>query len=152
PVDPFLITSYRGIVYADFDIVRNFNFYRTAYPGILFINAVTFPYWRDKYTMNVLFERNDELRQYKADWRIYPKKYDLLLAERVQQEMPAELYVIKPRSEVLANGVIIVAHNDLDRVLQMILKAEETLEKHPDKKYSYWFKNKDTTFLIEKYY
>jgi len=152
PRDPFSITSYAGIVYAAFDIVRNFNSYRQTYPGILFIDAVTLPYWRDKYKMNELFEHNEELKQYKADWRLYPKKYDSLLVERIQKEMPAEFYVIKPRGEFLANGVIVVANKDLDNVLQMILEPLASLEKHPDKKYAYWCKNREDTFLIEKYY
>jgi hypothetical protein len=152
PIDPYSITSYAGIVYADYDVVRNFSSYCKAYPGILFMNAATFPYWRDKYKMNALFDLNDELKQYKADWRLYPKRYDSLLSERIQEEMPSEFYVIKPRSQVLANGVIIVASRDLDSVLQMILTPLASLERHPDKKYSYWWKNEDDTFLIEKYY
>jgi len=152
PVDPFSITSYAGMVYADFDVVRKFNSYCKTYPGILFMDAAILPYWKDKYKMNALFDLNDELKQYKADWRLYPKKYDAFLAERIQEEMPAEFYVIKPRGEILANGVIVVANSDLDSVLQMILKPLASLEKHPDKKYSYWWKNKDKTFLIEKYY
>lgn len=152
PTDPFFVISYAGMVYADFDVIRNFNFYRTSYPGILFINAATFPYWKDKYTMNAIFDRNDALKQYKADWRLYPKKYDSLLSERIQEEMSSEFYVIKPRGEVLANGVIVVAREDLDEVLQIILNPSPSLEKHSDKKYSYWWKNKDDTFLIEKYY
>lgn len=150
--EPFSITSYAGIVYGAFDVVQHFNSYQTSYPGILFVDAATFPYWRDKYKMNVLFDLNDELKQYKADWRLYSKKYDPCLSERIQQEMPSSFYVIKPRSEVLANGVIVVASSDLDNVLQMILEPLSILQKHPDKKYSYWWKNKDDTFLIEKYY
>lgn len=152
PIDPFLVTSYAGIVYADMDVVRNFNFYYKACPGIIFINAVTFPYWIDKYKMSALFNLNGELKQYKADWRLYPKKYDSLLSERIQEEMPSEFYVIKPRTEFLANGVIVVSSSDLDNVLYIILEPSAILEKHPDKKYAYWFKNKDNTFLIEKYY
>ena len=152
PINRFFINSYKGIVYADFDIVRNFNSYYKTYPGIVFMNAATFPYWRDKYKMNALFSLNDELKQYKADWRLYPKKYDSFLSERIQEEMPSEFYVIKPRGEVLANGVIVAANRDLDSVLQMILEPLASLKKHPDKKYSYWWKNKDDTFLIEKYY
>ncbi|HEV2601774.1 MAG TPA: hypothetical protein VGT41_05800 [Candidatus Babeliales bacterium] len=151
-VDPCCITSYAGIVYADLDIVGNFDYYRKLCPGILFLNAATFPYWNDKYKMNALFDYNDELKQYKADWRIYPKKYDVSLSQQIQQEMPGELYVIKPRKESLANGVIVVANKDLDTVLQMILEPIATLEKHPDKKYAYWWKNRDDSFLIEKYY
>lgn len=102
PVNPFSITSYAGIVYADFDVARNFDSYRKAYPGIIFIDAAIFPYWMDKYKMNALFDMNDELKKYKADWRLYPKKYDAFLSERIQQEMPAQFYVIKPRRETLA--------------------------------------------------
>ena len=152
PIDSSSISSYGGIVYSDFDVFRNFTSYSKSYPGILFIDAATFPYWRDKYKMSALFNMSDELKQYKADWRLYPKKYDLFLSERIQEEMPADFYVIKPRSEVLANGVIVVASDDLDRVLQLILDPLERLGKHPDKKYAYWWKNRDDTFLIEKYY
>lgn len=152
PSDPFSITSYAGIVYDSYDIARHFDSYRRACPGILFIDAVTLPYWKDKYKMNELFAYNDELKQYKADWRLYPKKYDPFLAERIQEEMPSQFYVIKPSGEFLANGVIVVASTDLDTVLQMILEPLPSLGKHPDKKYAYWWKSKEDTFLIEKYY
>lgn len=152
PANPFSINSYAGFVYADFDIVRNYKYFHETYPGILFLNAATFPYWRDKFKMNTLFDHNDELRQYKADWRLYPKKYDPHLAWKIQEEMPSELYVIKPRGETLANGVLVVKNSELDTVLKMILDPLPILEKHPDKRYSYWFKNKDDTFLVEKYY
>jgi hypothetical protein len=152
PTDPCSIDSYAGIVYAACDIVRDFESYRKAYPGILFIDAATLSYWRDKYKMSALFDLSDELKQYKADWKLYPKKYDLLLQARIQSEMPSQLYVIKPRREFLANGVIVVANTDLDNVLQMILEPSAALEGHSDKKYAYWCKNRDDTFLIEKYY
>lgn len=130
-----------AIIYADFEIAQNFQFYCQSYSRHLFINAVTFPYWRDKYKMNALFDLNDELKTYKADWRLYPKQYDPARSEKIQQEMPSELYVIKPRSEILANGIIIVSSQELDYTLQTLT------EKRP-----YWSKNQDETFLIEKYY
>ncbi len=152
PANPCDVTSYSGIVYADFDIIKNFDLYCATYPGILFMNSPTFPYWKDKYKMDLLFDRNDELKQYKADWRLYPKKYNPLLSQHIQQDMPSEMYVIKPRGEFLANGVIVVDSADLDDALQMILEPSAHTEKHPDKKYAYWKKNKDDSFLIEKYY
>ncbi len=152
PEDPFAINSYAGMVFADYDIVRNINRYREDYPGILFINAATFPYWMDKYKMNALFDNNDKLKPYKADWKLYPKKYDMNLAEKIQKEMPSEFYVIKPRGQGRASGVIVVSNSDLDSVLKMILEPSDSLKKHSDTKYSYWFNTKDKTFLIEKYY
>lgn len=152
PQDPCSISSYRGFVYAALEIARHMDVYRKAYPGILFIDGATLPYWKDKFKMNALFNQNPQLKQYKADWRLYPKKYDSFLSERIQQDMPAKLYVIKPRTDCLANGVIVVANTDLDEVLQMILEPLPSLGKHVDKKYAYWWKNQDSTFLIEKYY
>lgn len=152
PIDPFSIASYAGIVYADFDVMRNFSFYRKTYPGILFLNAPTFPYWQDKYKMNALFDLNDELKQYKTDWRLYPKKYDPQLSALIQKDMPSEFYVIKPRGEFSGHGVIIVAREDLESALQMILKNPASLAKHADKKYEFWSHNKEDTFIIEKYY
>jgi len=152
PNNPSSIASYGGIVYAACDVAKDFNLFRNAYPGVLFIDAVTFPYWVDKYKMNILFNQNAELKEYKAEWELYPKKYDPGLSGRIQEKMPSELYVIKPRREFLGNGVIVVADKDLDSVLQMILEPQASLKKHPDKSYSYWSRNKDDTFLIEKYY
>lgn len=152
PADPSSITSYAGIVYATSEIVNNFDSYRNAYPGMLFMDAAVLPYWVDKYKMNALFNLNPELKEYKADWELYPKKYDPLLAERIQEKLPSEFYVIKPRREFLGRGVIVVANTDLDGVLQMILEPKASLRRHPDDSYSYWWKNRDDSFLIERYY
>lgn len=152
PLDPFSIASYAGIVYATRDMARDLNFNQNSYPGILFIDAATLPYWVDKYKMNSLFNENAQLKEYKADWELHPKKYDPLLAGRIQESMPSELYVIKPRGAFLGNGVIVVANKDLDSVLQQILQPQFNLKKHPDKSYSFWWGNKDDTFLIEKHY
>ena len=152
PTDPYDINCYHGMVYADSYIIKDFNTYRTTYPGIIFINAATLPYWIDKYKMSQLFDAHEQLKQYKADWRVYDKKYDPYLARRIQQDMPAKMYVIKPRKEFLSTGVIIVASQDLDEALQKILEPLHSLKNHPDKKYAYWYKNHDENFIIEKHY
>jgi hypothetical protein len=152
PANPFSLDSYAALLYAGSDAARNFSFYSHAYPGVLLIDRANLPYWKDKYKMNALFDSSDELKQYKADWRLYPKKYNPFLSARIQEEMPSHLYVIKPRSECLAGGVIVIASEDLDPLLQMILEPTPSLKNHPDKKYAYWSSNRDDTFLIEKYY
>lgn len=152
PNNPYSINSYSGMVYADVDVTKKYDEYQESYPGMLFLNAATFPYWIDKYKMSELFNRNEKLKQYKADWRLYPKNYLPNLAQQIQDDMPADMYVIKPRKEFLGNGVIIVARENLDSVLQTILEISPALKKHADKKYAYWANNKDTTFLIETYY
>lgn len=152
PSDPCSIDSYAGIVYATCDMAKNPNRYRQAYPGILFIDAATLPYWIDKYKMNLLFNQNALLQGYKADWQLYPKKYTPQLAEKIQKQLPSELYVIKPRGEFKGKGVIIVAGEDLDGVLKEILEQKSRLKNHPDSHYSYWSNNNDDTFLIERFY
>lgn len=152
PAEPSLIASYQGIVYADSEIMRRPNFNFKGYPGIIIMNLVTFPFWKDKYKMNALFELNEKLNSYKAEWKLYPKKYDPQLSYQIKESMPAEFYVIKPRGEFLANGVIVVSESELDTVLKMILEPRDNLGNHPDKKYAYWKNNSDDSFIIEKYY
>lgn len=152
PRDPCSIDSYAGIVYATCDMAKNANRYREAYPGILFIDAATLPYWIDKYKMNLLFNQNHLLKGYKADWELYPKKYDPRLAEKIQKKMPSELYVIKPRGEFKGKGVIIVASENLNRALKEILEPTPRLKNHSDAHYAYWWDNHDDTFLIERFY
>lgn len=145
------ISSYKAIVYATRDIVNDFNFYSASFPGVLFIDAASLPYWLDKNKMNILFNTSDELKLCKADWLICSKS-DVTLVERLQREMPSSYYVIKPQGEFLGNGVIVVANEDLYKVFQIILNPNDNLKKHPDKRYSYWYRNKDNTFIVEKYY
>lgn len=152
PENPFSIDSYEGIVFATTDIYKDLEKYKEAYPGVLFIDAITIPYWVDKYKMNRLFSATDELNEYKADFELCPKKYDPHLAKKILGKIPSELYVIKPRREFLANGVIVVAKEELDNTLKLILEPLPNLKKHPEKNYSYWLRNKDDSFLIEKYY
>lgn len=152
PADPYNIESYGGMAYADHYVVQNIETFRKLCPGIVFINAAILPYWVDKQQMSQLFESSQELKQYKADWKVYDKKYDPALAENIQQDMPSDLYVIKPRKEFLANGVIVVTSKDLDAALELILEPLDTLKNHPDAKYAYWHKNRDENFIVEKYY
>lgn len=152
PDDPSCIDSYAGIVYADLDIIKKIDQYQIMYPGILFLNVPTFPYWADKYKMDLLFEKNEQLKPYKADWRLYPKNYRPNLAQQIQDDMPSELYVIKPRGEFLSTGVIVVERENLDTVLQIILQPGVMTKKSDFTDYSYWKKNSDTSFLIEKHY
>lgn len=156
PSDPTLIKNMAAIVYATCEIHNNIDYYRDTYPGVLFIDAATIPYWVDKFKMNTLFNNNDELKSYKADWMLFSKNCDPNLVKSILEEMPAPFYVIKPRKEFLANGIIIVKNvdleNDLRTILDTTIEGTTNLRKHNDKKYSYWCRNKDDSFIIEKYY
>lgn len=150
PENPSSILSYKGLVYCTSDMLNNLN--PNLYPGILFIDGATIPYWVDKYKMNSLFDKNNDLKQYKADWMLCSRTYDPSLIINIYEKMPAEYYVIKPRKQFLGNGIIIVESINLDKTIKMISQFDENLKKHPDHNYRYWSINKDTTFIIEKYY
>jgi len=154
PSNQSSISSYAGIVYTTYDTIQNVNSFHDIYPGIIFIDKVTLNYWNDKCKMNALFDNNVELKQYKADWKLYPRKYDLTLAQQIKEEIPSNFYVVKPTNAFLGYGVIVVENENLDRTLQIILEPQSDLiEKFVnDKGYTFWYKNNCSTFLIEKYY
>lgn len=136
----FINSKDPGIVYATCDIMNNYKQFINVYPNIIFIDNIILPYQNDKSKMNELFKNN----KYKADWKLYPKKYDPNMANEIKYIMPSDLYVIKPIKEFLANGIIIVKNDDLDTTLNAITNK--------DPKYKYWSKNKNATFIVEKYY
>ena len=152
PNDLCSIYSYYGIVFCASNIFKEYKIDRYLYPGILFMDAATLDYWIDKHKMNSLFGYHNELEKYKAEWKVYPKTYDSSLAEKIKNDLPCEIYIIKPLNEFLGCGIIVTTKYNLDNTLQLILKPDHNLKRHHDKKYSYWYKNNDTTFLIEKYY
>lgn len=152
PSNRNIISSYYGIIFTDYPDIENLYSYQSDYPGILFMDAVTLNYWEDKCKMNTLFNDNPELKRYKADWKAYSKKYDPSLAQRIHQDIPSDIYVIKPIKEFLGTGVIVVEYENLDNTLQLILNPQKSLKYNSDKGYCYWRKNNDDAFLIEKYY
>ncbi len=79
----------KAMVYATIDIV-NVNI--KQYPSIIFIDAVTLPYWKNKYKMNSL------ITLHKAEWSMHNKN-DIYHID--------ELSVIKPLHECLGNGITI---------------------------------------------
>jgi hypothetical protein len=148
PSNPRCVAAYHGIVYASRELSANvvLEDYQRRYPGIVFIDAATLEYWADKIKMNSLFgDKNGA----KADWMKIPKQYDPLVIEQIFHQMPAEMYVIKPRSEYLGNGIIIVTNSDLDQTLKNI-SDRSGLSESPY--YKYWARNRDNEILIETFY
>ncbi len=152
PTDPNDIASYQAMIYSQSSMVRSYDYFQENYPGIIIIDAATHPYWIDKYKMSLLFRNNSTLINIKPAWQLYLKQYTPELAQDIQNEIPSDLYVIKPRGAFLGDGVIIVSKENLDETLQFILRKTPTLQSHPDNSYNYWFKDPFDSFLIEKYY
>ncbi len=152
PSDPHSIDSYKGMIYAKPNTIKNYETFSSNYPGILVIDAPTHPYWIDKYKMTSLFNKDPKLAAIKPEWGLYSKIYSSLLTAQIVADIPAEAYVIKPRGGFLGNGVIIVPKDALDATLNYILNKDEALKKDKDLSYSYWYHDTFDSFIIEKYY
>ncbi len=151
PQDAHDISSYYGMILTrpnDFD----YDDFHKTYPSILMIDSPSHPYWKDKYKMSELFTRNETLSKVKPEWKLYPKPYTPTLADEIIKDIPADAYVIKPRSAFLGHGVIIVAKEELDATLQYILSRSEALVRNSDRSYSYWALDRHNSFIVEKYY
>lgn len=152
PDDPHNIASYKAFVYASAPDLVDVDNLSSEFPGVLFIDRPTFNYWKDKYLMSLLFRKSPELASVKPEWGLYPKKYTRDLAAQIMNDIPAEAYVIKPRSAFLGAGVIIVSKEDLDSTLKDIFTIQVMLKKNSDPCYSYWAVDRKDSFIIEKYY
>ncbi len=151
PSDPHDISSYYGIIYTR-PSSFSYDEFHDKYPSILTMDAPTHAYWKDKYLMSRLFRGKEELETIKPEWGLFPKKYSPDLTAQIKQEIPADAYVIKPRSAFLGHGVIIVTSDELDSTLSYILNRSQKLDNDKDPSYNYWPKDRYDSFLIEKYY
>ncbi len=151
PKDPTDISSYSAIVYVQKSRIDNPVEFRKQYPGVLVVDAPTYPYWQDKYKMSELF-RTSILSSFKPKFILCQKKYKTSLANQIRLELPCDRYVIKPRGAFLGNGVIIVDGKDLDKTLQYILKKSKKLKKDTDRAYNYWYNDKSDSFVIEQFF
>jgi hypothetical protein len=152
PDDPYDISSYYGMLYIRGENIRDYDAFREQYPGIILIDAPSHPYWIDKYKMSLLFKKNSLLSHFKPEWNSYPKEYTKTLSQRIMDDIPSDLYVIKPRGSFLGNGVIITSKEDLDDTLEYILKKSNKLQNDPDHSYNHWYHDWFDTFIVEKYY
>ncbi|MFQ5729472.1 MAG: hypothetical protein ACE5GN_03835, partial [Waddliaceae bacterium] len=149
--DPHDVRDYHGILYARPSSIGSYSKFRQDCPGIIILDAKTFPYWVDKYKMSVLFSKNQELTKFKPQWGLYPKKYSKNLAGSIIDDIGGEVFVIKPRSSFKGNGIIIAERKELDPILRVILGEKQNLSKNPDSSLSYWESDPSDSFLVEEF-
>lgn len=137
PVDPSRIEDYSGFVYLKCTSLSRLDQMQHLYPGIVFIDRATSPYWIDKVKVSALFELDPMLSSIKPKWNTYPTVYSSGLASKIKEELGSDLFVIKPKGCFLGRGVIIVSEQMLDSVLQYILNKSKSLKNDPDHSYSY---------------
>lgn len=152
PENPYDISSYAGMVYVRKKHIKDYQAIHAKFPGIIFIDAASFPFWIDKFKMSALFDNNPILSGFKPEWNLYLKKDLVNLAQKIQEDIKSEYYVIKPRSAFCGNGVIIVSKEDLDATLKYIFSGDASLDDDPDNAYNYWYGDSLDSFIVEKFY
>lgn len=149
--DPHNIHSYHGCLYVRPTDFKDLDVFLEKHPGMIVMDRATFPYWVDKYKMSKLFTQNETLASFKPKWNLYSKQYTPALANQIVNDLGGDIFVIKPRSTFLGNGVIIVEKENLDSTLQYILLKNNDLKNNPDRAYHYWHKDSSDSFLVEEF-
>jgi hypothetical protein len=150
-IEPSNIASYHGFLYVRPNKIRDCSAFKKKYPGIIILDAATFPFWIDKYKMTQLFANNPTLAKLKPKWGLYSKSFSSNLANQIISDLQCDTFVIKPRGTFLGNGVIIVDKENLEDTLKYILTKSTLLKNDPDKAYNYWNKDTFNSFLVEQF-
>jgi len=121
-------------------------------PGVIQMDRSMISFGNDKSKMNRLFD-DEELKQYRPRWGIYPKKYHKALADQIISDLDTDtdIVVIKPLNGTKGRGVIIIEKNDLDRVLNLIIKHKKKAGEIKDRSYNYWARDKNDYFIVEEF-
>lgn len=135
------LSDYKGIF---FEIVEH-KMPQTPNKDILVLDNSAA--WRmvahDKYVMYRIIDMVQPYPKYRPQCKAYPLRYENDLANRIKASIPANIYVLKAPDLSRGEGVIIVQAEDLDRVLQVLLRDKD--------KNGAWRSTKSKVFLVEEY-
>lgn len=149
--DPESIADYHAFYYGKKLSAADREKLEQTCPGVIIIDRASYPFWKDKHTVNALFYDDPRLLPYRPVSKLYSKEPRKGLAAQVKREIPGEIVVIKPRGAFLGNGVIVVPKVDLDKTLGWIVKKSGKLKSHPDYAYRYWYKDTSNSFTVEEF-
>lgn len=150
--DPCNLFDYHGFVYLKCRSVKKMDGLHEKYPGIVFIDRATAPYWVDKAKVSKLFDLDPRLQEIKPRYGIYKTGYTSQLAGQIINDLQTKYYVIKPKGSFLGKGVIIVSENDLDSTLKYIFCKSNKLKNDQDGSYNYWYTCNAKEFIVEQFY
>jgi hypothetical protein len=120
------------------------------HPEILVVNSNTKRFTGKKYLFE-LMSKNVAFRDAMPYWGLYKKEYSPMLATQLIQEIPADFYIIKPMAGVLSKGVLMVAKEDLDTYLKLIIDDTEKISAQEYANLVYWKEDKGQSFFIQAY-
>ena len=124
--------------------------FKYKYPGFLYLDEAAGPHVNNKFFTNLLFS-DPELSQLRPRCRAYPTTYSPDLASKIIKDLKCDTFVIKPLNSANGWGIIIVAKEDLDKMLKLIFTDKSKIKESHDKTYSYWANDKNKLFLVEEY-
>jgi len=124
--------------------------FKTKYSDFIFIDQAVNPFVNNKLDTSTLFKETN-LNTFRPAWNVYAKLYTSALAQKIMDDLDAQTVVIKPLNSANGWGVIITNKDKLDYTLDLIINKSQILKKHPDKTYKQWSRDRNTTFLVEKY-
>ncbi len=132
---------------------RNFgqiNQLKKDFPNILFVNNFDALFHRQKDKIHEFFNC-DELSFLRPRWTVYPHRYTATLAQIIQQDIPADYYILKPAMGRKAQGVVMIEKQHLDAALKNILQ-KTALNPTDNYKKEDWKKTlHQSTFIVEEY-
>lgn len=152
PQDPSNLNDYSAIVIASPKTITSLSDFKNMYPGTIVLEAATYPYWVDKYKMTQLFTEDPILEAVKPSWGLFPKVYTPTLAQEIAEQLGANIFVIKPRSSFLGNGVMIVGKDNFDEILYKIIEKKADLLLGNNNELYFWLREKQDSFIVEKFY
>lgn len=150
--DPSSLFDYHGFVYLKCRSANKIDKLQKKYPGIVFVDRATAPYWIDKAKVSKLFDMDPCLQGIKPRYGIYKTGYTPQLAKQIISDLQTPYFVIKPKGSFLGRGVIIVSQKDLDSTLKYIFSRSKKLRNDLDNSYSYWYTDLSKEFIVEQFY
>lgn len=149
--DPSNIRNYGSLIFCFPAKIDHLDTLTERFPTAIIIDKATIPYWKDKYEMSLLFKGDSLLENRKPRWALYQSKYSNELANTIIEEIGGDIFVIKPRGECYARGVIIVSKEELDATLKYILNDDTEVGITIDKSHEFWVTKRPDTFIVEKF-
>lgn len=150
PKDTFSLKSYGGFVFISPKPNTEREEFRDKYPGVVLIDNAFSGYAHNKLSMTKLLMGDPYTEEHKPVWgHYYRDEKDLV--EKILNDIPSKLLVIKPVDEFLGTGVIILKREDLKETLDYLFDTKRKKPTADDPAYEYWGKKKATELLVEEF-
>lgn len=144
------LKDYRGFVFLSPLFNMDREAFRGMYPGVVLIDNAFHGCAGNKHAMSKLLLGDPYTEAHKPLWKHYHKDEENL-AEKILEDFPSNLLVIKPLKEFCGKGVIILKREDLKQTLESMFQTKDKWEKNQDPAHKYWRKRKASEFIVEEF-